>query len=206
MNDNLLSWVESKIQEADPNLLSDYERITMEIMKIQNKLMKGIEAVYRNVVKTDGPVCVSESTVEFCKMLFNRFTAVVMEIAESLAFLREERKVTGNDTVEALKYLGRNVYYNPDAKDEEDDKDEKFFFDNETMCLLIDNKRNVEIEKDVYLLIQKSFEDFFCILVDSCVNFQVQYNKETSLNIEDMKFVLSMWKNTSNSALIQKLF
>jgi len=45
-NDLLLSWIENQVSSMDNQSISDYERITLEIEKVQRKLKSGIEVFF----------------------------------------------------------------------------------------------------------------------------------------------------------------
>jgi len=206
MNDALVSWVEGKWKSFEKNEIDEYERITNEIVGIQNGLRLGLEGMFRSFVGNEMMLVVSEANVEFGRRLFLNFVSVVLRVAFEFVKLRGEECLNLGDVMEALKTLGRNVYLN-NGVDEEDEKEVKYYFDCVTMKMLVDINSCVKFEDGVYLLLQKSFEDFLYVLVQTTFSMK-QLSEINNINVEDFRFVLNMWKNApcnSTSILIQQI-
>jgi len=202
-NGNLLSWIESKMKSLPKDQLNEYDKISSEIDMVNGLLNDGLKKVYSTYTKNF--VIVSDSSVAFCKELFNRFARVVLETSFQVTCLRENRVMTTSDVTEGLKLLGRPIYYDK----EKDEESEEAIFDSKVIRMLVDllRKEN-EIEEDVYYVIQCSFEDFLYNIIQSATTLQRTYRKDEPVSVDDMIMVLQMWNHSpckSGSYLIEKL-
>jgi len=205
-NGVLYSWVENKMKELGEEEMKEYEKITGEIDMLQGYLREGLKRMLS--LLTNNVVYVSDSTVAFCKELFERFAIVAIETAFHVSSLRENKIVTCSDMVEAMKMLGRNVYY--DNEKEEDDEIQTIFDFNAIKSLVDLVRKDVEVENDVYHILQHSFEDFLHTIISNSFLLKRTYNEHDSVSVEDMMMVLHMWSqspcNNGSGYLIQKLF
>jgi len=152
-------------------------------------------------------VIVSDSSVDFCKELLERFAMISIDTAYQISCLRENKVVSSLDIMEAMKILGRNVYY--DSEKEEDDVTETIFDFNVIKKLVDFVKKEVELENDGYLIIQHSFEDFLYSIMCNAMTLQRTYRDSEPVSVSDMVMVLHLWSqspcNNGNGYLIQKI-
>jgi len=204
----LFSWLESKLNAIDPETVAEYDKITDEIDRIYLKLKMGLESILHHNLKKS-LIIASKSAVEYCRNILLQYVNIVLDVGASFTFVRKgDFIVNDNDVIEALSRLGRIIYFNPDTKEDEEEK-EITFFDPEVIKILIDTvRKDISISENVYKLIQSSFEDFFGLIVSNAVQLQKEYKEEESVTVEDMKMVLMMWKNSPynpNSCLVHRL-
>jgi len=206
-NDLLLSWIENQVSSMDNQSISDYERITLEIEKVQRRLKAGIEVFFLSYLQTNASIYVSDDTIEFCRRLFSQYVEIVLETALMISHIREEGFLEIEDFITALKHLGRTVYIEED--DENLDEEESMLFDKEVMKILINIVlEDIIIEDEVYRLLQRSFEDFFGVIVENACKLQKEYKGNEQITIEDLKMVISLWKSSpyeQGTSLINKL-
>jgi len=207
-NEMLLSWIEKEVSLMDNQSISNYERITLEIEKVQRKLKSGIEIFFSNYLQTNVPINVSDNTIEFCRRLFSQYVEIVLDTSLMISHIRDQGFLEIEDFVTALKHLGRRVYFEPyEILDEENDP---MIFDNEVMKILI----NIVLEdiiiegEEIYDLLQRSFEDFFGVIVENACKLQKEYKGTEPITTEDLKMVISLWKGSpyeQSTSLINKL-
>jgi len=203
-NGSLFSWVEGRMKDMGEEELKEYEKLTGEIDLNEGYIKDGLKKIFSTL--TENIVIVSESSVSFCKELFERFAAVALETSFQVSSLRENKTITASDITEAMKMLGRNVYF--DSQDDEDNV--ATIFDYKLIKSLVDFVKNdFQLEEDVYHIIQHSFEDFLYTIMKNALILQKTYRNEEPISVNDMMMVLHMWNQSpcnSGSYLIQKLF
>jgi len=212
-NDLLFNWIGKQLNGMDDKMIADYERITIEIEKVERRLRVGFETVLQYFLQTDAVIFVSGDSVDFLKKLFLQYVGIVFETAIMIASLREENTNTlfQDDFVAALKHLGRTVYCEKSENQDEEnlDNDKDTFFDEELMRILCSMVLgDLKVNDETYYLIQKSFEDFFTILVSNACKIQKEYKDKEPVSVDDLKVVLSLWQNSpfeSSNSLIQKI-
>jgi len=207
-NEMLLSWIENQVSLMDNQSISNYERITLEIEKVQRKLKSGIEIFFSNYLQTNAAIHVSDNTIEFCRRLFSQYVEIVLDTALMISHIRDEGFLEINDFITALKHLGRTVYFEPYEK--LDEENEPMIFDNESMKILINIVlEDIIIEGDeIYVLLQRSFEDFFGVIVENACKLQKEYKSTEPITTEDLKMVISLWKSSpyeQSTSLLTKL-
>jgi len=123
-----------------------------------------------------------------------------------ISHIREEGFLEFEDFITALKHLGRTVYIDGDDNLEEDDP---MLFDKEVMKILINIVlEDIIIDDEAYSLLQRSFEDFFGVIVENACKLQKEYKGNEPITIEDLKMVISLWKSSPyehGTSLINKL-
>jgi len=208
-NDLLVSWIEKHVSSLDDGSIANYERMTIEIEKVERKLKAGLENVLQFFLNTNSGLWISRDTIEFCKRLYLQYCSVVYETATMISSLRDEQILLQDDFVAALKHLGRPIYYEKMENDEEESLDKETFFDAEVMSILASFILGSSQEHhEIYSLLQRSFEDFFSIVVSNACKLQREYKDEEPLTVTDLKIVISLWQNSpyeSSNTLIQKI-
>jgi hypothetical protein len=212
-NELLFSWVEKQFSGVDDKTIAEYERISLEIEKVERRLKSGIELVLQYFLQTETGLWVSSETVDFCRRLFMRYVGVVFDTAKMIASIRDENTTTlfQEDFVNALKHLGRTVYYEKSENNEEEDEDvgNDTFFDPAVMRILTNLVfGELVVNDETNMLLQKSFEDFFSILVSNACKIQREYKEQEPLSVQDLEVVFSLWQNSpyeSSNSLIQKI-
>jgi len=202
---SLISWLENKMKNMSDEEMKEYEKLTGEIDLVQGALKEGLKKVFSSL--TENLVIVSDSSVSFCKELLEKFALIAIETAYQISCLRETKIVTSADMMEAMKMLGRSVYY--DNEKEEDDVIVTIF-DIKVIQTIVDFvKKEVELEKDVYHVIQHSFEDFLYSIMCNAMTLQRTYRDSEPISVNDMMMVLHMWNqspcNNGSGYLIQKI-
>jgi len=172
-NNALLSWVENKLNSYDAQSIAEYERITFEIEKTDHKFKFGLESIYRYYGIQD--VSVTVANVEFCKRLFHQFCSVVFDLAYSLATMRDEKNLVAVDVVEALKSLGRTVYYNIEREVKDNTEDEEVTNEDTMNEDAMNDDAMTDVMTDVEDTVNNSFLDknVVRVLVENVVQGQV---------------------------------
>jgi len=205
-NELLMNWVENKILQVDAESVFQYEKLTFEINKVNRSLAKSLECLFENFLEEDMKSEVTEGEVDFCRRFFNQMVNVVLNNAVNLASLRDE-KVMVKDVMEAFKSLGRNVYYSDDMVEDEEDTKDDYFFELETITILINNMKNdTDLPQGIYNIFHNVFEDMMSVLVEQASRFLIEYNNATPLDA--LRIVYQMWKRSpfaDCSSLIQKI-
>jgi len=111
LNDCLNSWLEKNIVDKDDKTIAEYERITVEIDKVQRNLRSGLELLFRCFIQGDYRVTISDRLVDFCKRLYLQYVYVTVDAALMIKSLRGTEHLSQDDVLDALRHLGRSVYY-----------------------------------------------------------------------------------------------
>jgi len=180
---------------------------------VERRLKAGIETVMQYFLQSETGFWVSRETVDFCRRLFLSYVGVVFETTKMIASIRDENTTVlfQEDFINALKHLGRTVYYekSENNEDEEENVGRDTFFEPAIMSILTNLVfGEFVVNDDTRMLLQKSFEDFFSILVSNACKLQHEYKEEEPISVNDLQLVLSLWQNSpyeSSNSLIQKI-
>eukprot|EP01130_Rhizamoeba_saxonica_P012745 TRINITY_DN5410_c0_g1_i1.p1 TRINITY_DN5410_c0_g1~~TRINITY_DN5410_c0_g1_i1.p1 ORF type:complete len:345 (-),score=112.57 TRINITY_DN5410_c0_g1_i1:1046-2080(-) len=210
--DYLQSWIDSKIKDANTEEVKFYEETTAEMDAIDLDISAGIKNIFGQIVGCENSVLASSGCVNFLKTVLNKFISLAILTAQIHTSLREENVITVDDTIEAMKVLGRPVYLGDSFEDDLGEEDEEenctTMFDGNTFRGLIDFACDpyYSLDEQVYFVIQKSAEDILGSLLQTALLLSESYRGTNALEVKDLNAVLKLWvSHPGSQPLVQRL-
>jgi len=196
----LNSWIDAKWNELEDTHKAEYEKLSSDIDRSQKLIESGIENIFR-YFNSDEMLIISDAFVNFGRELLKQFVTIVLNQASTLCSYRDQSNghLSAFDAVEALRSLGRNVYYSnfSDLMEDDDDDLKESYFDKFVIVEMIDIcKGNEIIDPEVSDIMLSCFNDLFYEIVSNAVTLRINYKSSHSISVEDLKMVIELWKSS----------
>eukprot|EP01130_Rhizamoeba_saxonica_P000845 TRINITY_DN10747_c0_g1_i1.p1 TRINITY_DN10747_c0_g1~~TRINITY_DN10747_c0_g1_i1.p1 ORF type:complete len:338 (-),score=106.44 TRINITY_DN10747_c0_g1_i1:34-1047(-) len=193
--DYLQSWIDDKLSGASNEEKAFYEDTTRELDMIDLKIAQGIKQLFGTIVGAGNGIVASSGIVTYLKTILNKFIALAVQTAGEHTLSRDGVETTVEDMVEAMKVLGRPVYYGVDELGDDGEEDSFSVFDVATFKKLVDfaHSSSFVMEEEVYEIVQNASEDILSTLLQTCVSLSQTYKGSVNLEVNDINTVLRIW-------------